>query len=174
MGQHCERMSSQWTDGQVLDIWPEMVKLTLGIVGKTLFDADVESESDKVGRALAAAVSRYRAFKLPLAKVLESVPLPSMIRYHKGKEQLRKVVLQLIEERRRSGKDHGDLLSTLLLIQDETNGGRQMASEEVWDEALTFFIAGYDTIATALMWTWYLLSQHPEVEARLHEEIDNV
>ena len=174
MGQHCERMSSRWVNGEVLDIWPEMVKLTLGIVGKTLFDADVESESDKVGNAMAAAVSRYRAFKLPLAKVLESMPLPRMIRFKKGKEHLRKVVLGLIEERRRSGKDHGDLLSMLLLIEDEANGGRRMTSEEVWDEALTFFIAGYDTIATALMWTWYLLSEHPEVEARLHAEIDEV
>lgn len=174
MGQHCERMSSSWVDEQMLDIFPEMVKLTLGIVGKTLFDADVESESDKVGRAMAAAVSRYRAFKLPLANVLESMPLPRMLRFKRGKEHLRKVVLRLIEERRRSGKDHGDLLSMLLFIEDETNDRRRMTSEEVWDEALTFFIAGYDTIATALMWTWYLLSEYPEVEARLHEEIDDV
>ena len=174
MGEHCERMSSQWHDGQVLDIWPYLVKLTLGIVGKTLFDADVESESDRVGRAMSAAVSRYRAYKLPLAKLLERMPLPSMIRFHRGKEHLRRVVFELIEERRRSGKDHGDLLSMLLLAEDEEDGQRRMTSEEIWDEALTFFIAGYDTIATALMWTWYLLSQHPEVEARLHAEVDEV
>lgn len=174
MGEHCERMSSQWSDGQVLDVWPEMVRLTLGIVGKTLFNADVESESDEVGRAMSAAVSRYRAFKLPLAKVLETMPLPSMLYFHRGKERLRRVVLELIEERRLSGRDHGDLLSMLLLAEDEVNGGRRMTAEEVWDEALTFFIAGYDTIATAMIWTWYLLSKHPEVEARLHAEVDEV
>lgn len=172
MGEHCERMSSEWRDGQVVDIWPDMVRLTLAIVGKTLFDADVESESDRVGRAMSAAVSRYRAFKLPMAKVLERMPLPSMVRFHRGKNRLRRVVLDLIEERRLSGKDHGDLLSMLLLAEDEENDKRRMTPEEVWDEALTFFIAGYDTIATALMWTWYLLSQHPEVEARLHAEVD--
>jgi cytochrome P450 len=104
--------------------------------------------------------------------LLERMPLPSMVRFHRGKKRLRQVVLDLIEERRLSGKDHGDLLSMLLLAEDEEDGRRRMTSEEVWDEALTFFIAGYDTIATALMWTWYLLSQHPEVEARLHAEVD--
>ena len=171
MGEHCERMSSRWVDGQVLDVWPKMVELTLGIVGKTLFDANVESESDEVGRAMSAAVSRYRAFKLPLAKVFERMPLPNMIRYQRGKTRLRRVVLKLIDERRRTNRDHGDLLSMLLLAEDDVNGGRRMMAEEVWDEALTFFIAGYDTIATAMMWTWYLLSQHPEVEERLHEEV---
>jgi cytochrome P450 len=174
MGDHCERISSQWRDGEVRDIWPDLVRLTLGIVGKTLFDADVESKSDEVGRAMDAAASRYRAFKLPMAKLLESMPLPSMHSFHKGKERLRQVVLKLIEERRRTGKDHGDLLSMLLLSEDDTEGGRRMTPEEVWDEALTFFIAGYDTIATALMWTWYLLSEHPEVETRLHAEVDEV
>src|SRR6185503_4124114 len=104
MGKHCERLSSQWTDGAMLDIWPEMVRLTLGIVGKTLFDADVESKSDEVGRAMTAAASRYRAFKLPLARVLESMPLPSMVQFHRGKERLRRVVFKLIEERRCSGR----------------------------------------------------------------------
>jgi cytochrome P450 len=174
MGEHCERTSSRWHDGQVLDIWPDLVQLTLGIVGKTLFDADVESESDEVGHAMNAAASRYKTFRLPLAKLLESLPLPGVIRFHKGKEHLRQIVLNLIEDRRRSGKDHGDLLSMLLLAEDDEDDGRRMTSEEIWDEALTFFIAGYDTIATALMWTWYLLSQHPEVEARLHAEVDNV
>lgn len=174
MGEHCERMSSQWTDGQVLDIWPEMVRLTLGIVGKTLFNADVQSKSDEVGQAMTAAASRYRAFKLPLAKLLESMPLPQMIQFQRGKERLRRVVFKLIEERRKSGRDHGDLLSMLLLAEDENNDGRRMTPEEIWDEALTFFIAGYDTIATAMMWTWYLLAQHPDVEARLHAEVDEV
>ena len=174
MGDHCERVSSRWHDGQVLDITPDMVQLTLGIVGKTLFNADMESESDEVGRAMSAAVSRYRSFRLPMAKLLESMPLPSVIRFHKGKEHLRRVVFNLIEERRRSDKDHGDLLSMLLLAEDEEEGGRRMTPEEIWDEALTFFIAGYDTIATALMWTWYLLSQHPDMEARLHAEVDTV
>ncbi|HEV3468388.1 MAG TPA: cytochrome P450 [Pyrinomonadaceae bacterium] len=169
-----EHTSARWRDGQVLDLWPEMLRLTLGVVGKTLFGADVDSEADEVGRAMRAAVSRYRAFRLPLARLLESLPLARMMQYRRGKERLRRVVFKLIEERRREGRDHGDLLSMLLLAEDAEEGGRRLTPEQVWDEAVTLFIAGYDTMATALMWTFYLLSEHPEVEARLHEEIETV
>ncbi|HEU4594622.1 MAG TPA: cytochrome P450 [Pyrinomonadaceae bacterium] len=174
MAASTERCSARWRDGEVLDVWAEMLRLTLGIVGKTLFSADVESEADEVGRAMRAAVSRYRAFKLPFAKLLERTPLPRMRRFRQGKEQLQKVVLELIAERTRSGADAGDLLSMLLLAEDDGAGAQRMTPRQVWDEALTIFIAGYDTMATALMWTWYLLSQHAEAEARLHAELDEV
>ncbi len=174
MSASAERHSARWRDGEVRDGWTEMQRLALGIVGKTLFSADVESEADEVGRAMRAAVSRDRAFKLPFAKLLERTPLPRMRHFHRGKEQLQKVVLGLIEERRLSGADHGDLLSMLLLSEDDGAGGRRMSARQVWDEALTIFIAGYDTMATALMWTWYLLSENPEAEARLHAELDEV
>ncbi len=174
MAASAERCSAGWRDGEVLDVWAEMLRLTLGIVGKTLFSADVESEADEVGRAMRAAVSRYRAFKLPFAKLLERTPLPRMRRFRQGKEQLQKVVLGLIEERTRSGEDTGDLLSMLLLAEDDGADAQRMSPRQVWDEALTIFIAGYDTMATALMWTWYLLSQHAEAEARLHAELDEV
>lgn len=174
MGAGAERCSGRWRDGQVLDIWPEMLRLTLAIVGKTLFGADVESKDDEVGQAMRAATLQYRAFKLPLARLLERMPLPHIRRFHRGKERLRRVVLDIIEERRASGADRGDLLAMLLLAEEEESPGRRMTPEQVWDEALTIFIAGYDTTATALMWTWYLLSQNPEAEGRLHAELDGV
>src|SRR5256714_3817697 len=167
-----ERCSARWQDGEVLDIWPEMLRLTLSIVGKTLFSADVESKDDEVGQAMRDALARYRTFRLPLASLIERLPLPAMRLVVRGKDRLRRVVLQIIEERRRTGRDHGDLLSMLLLAEDEDGGGERLTAEQVWDEAVTLFIAGYDTIATALMWTWYLLSGHPEVEAKLHAELD--
>lgn len=169
-----ERCSARWHDGQTLDIWREMQRLTLDIVGKTLFSADVEAQDDEVGQAMRAATLQYRAFKLPFAKFFERLPLPHLLRFHRGKQRLRNVVLELIEERRRNGADRGDLLSMLLLAEEEGVHGHAMTPEQVWDEALTIFIAGYDTTATALMWTWYLLSQHPEVEEKLHAEIDAV
>ena len=169
-----ERCSSRWQGGEVLDIWPEMLRLTLSIVGKTLFSADVESKDDEVGQAMRDALTRYRTFRLPLASLLERLPLPAMRLVVRGKDRLRRVVLQIIEERRRTGRDHGDLLSMLLLAEDEGGGGERLTAEQVWDEAVTLFIAGYDTIATALMWTWYLLSEHTEVEAKLHAELDEV
>jgi len=151
-----------------------MLRLTLGIVGKTLFSADVESKDDEVGQAMKAATLQYRSFKLPFAKLLERMPLPHIRRFHRGKERLRRIVLEIIEERRRDGLDHGDLLSMLLLSEEKGVGGPPMLPEQVWDEALTIFIAGYDTTATALMWTWFLLSQHPQAEAKLHAELDEV
>jgi len=169
--EHC---GERWQDGQTKDIWREMQRLTLDIVGKTLFSADVEAKDDEVGQAMRAATLQYRTFKLPFAKLFERLPLPHLVRFHRGKQRLRNVVLELIEERRRDGADRGDLLSMLLLAEAEGTNGHAMTAEQVWDEALTIFIAGYDTTATALMWTWYLLSLHPEVEAKLHAEIDSV
>jgi cytochrome P450 len=173
MGAAADRLASRWRDAEVLDVWPEMLRLTLGIVGRTLFGADVESESDEVGGAMRAATLQYRAFKLPGAKLWERLPLPHLLRFQRGKRRLREVVLRLVEERRREGRDHGDLLSMLLAAEGE-GGGARMTAEQVWDEALTIFIAGYDTTATALMWTWYALSQNPEAESRLHAELDEV
>jgi cytochrome P450 len=171
MGAAADALASRWRDREVLDVWPEMLRLTLGIVGRTLFGADVESESDEVGGAMRAATLQYRAFKLPGAKVWERLPLPHLVRFQRGKRRLREVVLRLIEERRRGGRDHGDLLSMLLSAEGDDG---MMTPAQVWDEALTIFIAGYDTTATALLWTWYALSQNPEAEARLHEELDAV
>ncbi|MCA1619998.1 MAG: cytochrome P450 [Acidobacteria bacterium] len=168
-----DRLASRWRDGEVLDVWPEMLRLTLGIVGRTLFGADVESESDEVGSAMRAATLQYRTFRLPGAKLWERLPLPHLLRFQRGKRRLREVVLRLIDERRRDGADRGDLLSMLLLAEGEGGGGA-MTPEQVWDEALTIFIAGYDTTATALMWTWYALSRNPSAESCLHEELDAV
>lgn len=168
-----ERCSSRWQDGQVLDVWPEMLRTALSIVGKTLFSADVESKDDEVGRAMNHALIRYQTFRLPFASLLDRLPLLAMRLAARGTNRLRKVVMQIIEERRRTGHDHGDLLSMLLIAENDNNGDN-LSAEQVWDEALTLFIAGYDTIATALMWTWYLLSEYPEIEAKLHAELDDV
>jgi cytochrome P450 len=166
--------SSNWEDGQVKDVWREMLRMTLDIVGKTLFSADVESKDDEVGQAMKAATLQYRAFKLPLAKLFERLPLPQIRRFHRGKQRLRELVLEIIEQRRSEGRDYGDLLSMLLMAEEEGEPNSRMTAEQVWDEALTIFIAGYDTMATALMWTWYLLAKNPEVETKLHAELDEV
>src|SRR5207248_449114 len=92
------------------------------------------------------------------------------IRLRRARRTLDQSSYKIIDDRRRSGTDTGDLLSMLLEARDEDDGG-QMTDEQVRDEALTLFLAGHETTANALTWTWYLLSQHPEVEARLHEEI---
>lgn len=80
----------------------------------------------------------------------------------------------MIEERRVGVKDRGDILSMLLLAQDEEGDRSGMTDLQVRDEAMTLFLAGHETTANALTWTWYLLSQHPSVEKRLHEELNTV
>ena len=177
MVEHAARLSQRWMDGQRLDIAREMRRLTLFIAGKTLFDADVEADADEVVQALTQAmgmVGLARTPVLPFVTLLKRSLMsgrrlpPSPVR-----EQLDAVIYRIINERRRSGTDRGDLLSMLLAAQDEESG-RRMTDEQVRDEAMTLFLAGHETTANALSWTWYLLSQHNEVEAKLHEEIDTV
>jgi len=174
MTHHAARTRERWREGEILDIWQEMMRLTLAVVGKTLFDADVESEAPEIGKALTDVMQLFERITNPLSGLLDKLPLPGNIRWLKAKKRLDSTIYRIIHERRASGEDRGDLLSMLLLAQDEEGDGGSMTDEQLRDEAMTLFIAGHETTANALTWTWYLLSQHPEVEARLHEEIDNV
>ncbi|HEX8503588.1 MAG TPA: cytochrome P450 [Pyrinomonadaceae bacterium] len=173
MGAAAARCSDRWRDGETLDIWHEMLRTTLGIVGRTLFSADVEAQDDEVGGAVRDAMVRFRVYKLPGSDARAALSLPQLVRLRRGERKLRGLVLGLIEERRRDGRDRGDLLSMLMLSGGE-GGGDAMTPEQLWQEALTIFIGGFDTVATALMWTFYALSQNPEAEARLHAELDSV
>jgi cytochrome P450 len=120
---------------------------------------------------MTSVLQMFRLLLLPFSEYLDKLPLPSIRRFEKARARLDATIYGLIRERRNSGQDTGDLLSMLLLAQDE---GDEMSDEQVRDEALTLFLAGHETTANALTWTWYLLSQHPEVERRLHDEIDAV
>jgi cytochrome P450 len=164
----------QWPAGKPLDIAHEMMRLTLVIAGKTLFDADVESEASDVGAALTETMSLFERVTNPFAPLLEKLPLPSNFRFLKAKQKLDEIIYGIINERRRSGEDRGDLLSMLLMAQDTEGDGGVMTDEQVRDEAMTLFLAGHETTANALAWTWHLISQHPAVEAKLHTELDAV
>lgn len=169
-----EQTRSRWAPGETLDISQEMMRLTLAIVGKTLFDADVEAEASEIGKALTDVMQLFDRITTPFAGLLEKLPLPSNIRWLKAKQRLDSTMYRIINERRLTGEDRGDLLSMLLLAQDDEGDGSGMTDAQLRDEAMTLFVAGHETTANALTWTWYLLSQHPEVEAKLHEEIDGV
>jgi len=165
------RWRERWRAGSTLDISTEMPHLTLSIVAKTLFSADVESEASEIGAAMTTVLEMFRLLLMPFAEYLEKLPLPHVRRFEKARARLDATIYGLIRERRTSGVDTGDLLSMLLFAQDEESG---MTDEQVRDEALTLFLAGHETTANALTWTWYLLSQHPEIERRFHDEIDAV
>lgn len=168
-----EKMSAEWHDGEIRDIDQEMMRLTLWIVGKTLFSANVEDEADEVGKAMTTLVSAFDFLILPFSELLEKLPLPPLRKVRQARETLDEIIYKIIDERRKSGQDKGDLLSMLLLAQDEDTGSA-MTDLQVRDECLTLFLAGHETTANALTWTFYLLSQHPQAEKKFHAELDEV
>jgi cytochrome P450 len=168
-----EKMSGEWRDGDVRDIDREMMRLTLWIVGRTLFSANVEDDANEVGAAMTTIVSMFNFLLLPFSEILEKLPLPHSNKFRNAKKTLDDVIYKIINERRASGEDKGDLLSMLLQAQDEETGGF-MSDLQIRDEALTLFLAGHETTANALTWTFYLLSQNPEKEAKFHRELDEV
>jgi cytochrome P450 len=170
---YADRMRQGWADGATADIAREMNRLTLSIVGKTLFDVDVEQQAAAVGEALTAVMESFWMMMLPFAEVLERLPVPKLRRARMARARLDAIIYRMIADRRASGRDHGDLLSMLLTAQDEDEGGG-MTDQQVRDEAMTIFLAGHETTANALTWTWYLLGGAPDVEARLHAELDRV
>ncbi|HEY2908230.1 MAG TPA: cytochrome P450 [Vicinamibacterales bacterium] len=174
MVEYADRQRGSWADGATVDMAQEMNRLTLSVVGKTLFDADVASQAREVGEALTGVMESFWTLMLPFSNVIERLPLPRMRRSRSARERLDAIIYGLIRERRASGGDRGDLLSMLLLAQDDEDKGRGMSDLQVRDEAMTIFLAGHETTANALMWTWYLLSQAPDAERRLHDEIDRV
>ena len=168
-----EKMAAAWTNGETLDIDKEMMHLTLQIVGRTLFSSEVSGEVDSVSRAMKTMVESFNFLVLPYSQWLQKLPFGPSGRFREARSTLDGIIYGIINERRRSGVDNGDLLSMLLLAQDEDDGGT-MTDEQVRDEALTLFLAGHETTANAMTWTWYVLSQNPEAEAKLHEELDRV
>ena len=161
-----DRMA-EWQDGQTLDVDQEMMMLTLMIVGRTLFDADASTTANQVKKAVDVVQKASNTANLLPAWV----PTPLRIRSRRANAMLDRIVYGFIDQRRATGEDRGDLLSMLLLSEDED--GERMTDEQVRDEAVTLFLAGHETTANTLNWTWWLLAQHPEAEARLHAELDS-
>src|SRR5918911_4052132 len=172
MAEYGARRRARWQDGETLDIAQEMMSLTLAIVGKTLFDADVEGEAKTIGGALTDIMHMFDRLTTPFPWLLELLPLPSNRRFARARARLDETVYRIINERRATGEDRGDLLSMLLMATDTEGDGSGMNDLQLRDEAMTIFLAGHETTANALTWTWYLLSQNSEAEARLHAELD--
>lgn len=173
MTEFAEKMRDEWTDGEVRDIDREMMRLTLQIVAKTLFGANVTDEADEVGEAMTSLINMFNFLVLPFSELLEKLPLPQTKRLHRSRETLDRVIYSIIDRRRKSGEDNGDLLSMLLMTQDETDG-TAMSDRQVRDEALTLFMAGHETTANAMTFTWYLLSENAEKREKLYLELDEV
>ena len=169
-----ERHQQRWTNGEVIDVHQEMMRLTLAIVGKTLFDTDVEGDSQEIGHALNTFMHLFKFAVLPFSEILEKLPIPPVLRMKKARARLDRIIYRFIEERRRSGEDRGDLLSMLLAAEDNEAGGKRMDNDQIRDECVTLILAGHETTANALTWTLYLLAQHPKIAERLKRELDHV
>lgn len=172
MVHYSQATRSGWRDGQKVNMASEMGSLALSIVGKTLFGSEVGTEAQGVADALDHILPLDNTVIGPFGSWLIRVPFPSHRRFFKSLAYIDEVLYKMIKEHRASG-DQGDLLSMLLAAQDEDDGHR-MNDMQVRNEAITLFLAGHETTAVAMTWTWYLLSQHPDVEARMHEELDRV
>ena len=174
---YASAMVETWHDSAELDMSREMMRLTLGVVAKTLFSADVTSEADDIGAALTQVMVLFDMVLMPFSEWIEKLPLPSIRRFEKARDFLDQTIYGIIAERRASNEDKGDLLSMLLLAQDEDGNGLtnvSMSDKQIRDEALTLFLAGHETTANALMWAWYLLSENPSAAEKFYDEVDRV
>jgi cytochrome P450 len=172
MVDYTRRLTSQWQAGGVRDVHRDMMRLTLQIVVRCLFSADVSHDVDDIGATLKELVKPF-ASQATLGWILNNrLPTPYHFRFHALAKKIDKVVYRIIAERRADGKDEGDLLSMLLAARDED--GSQMSDRQLRDEVMTLFLAGHETTALTLAWSWYLLGTNPEAEAKFHAELDEV
>lgn len=171
MQRRTAQMLDRWQDGQTLDAHVAMMDLTMEIVAEALFSADVSGDANLVSQAMNVMLENFsrrnRQFFIP-----DWLPTPSRRKFLHSVKQLDRIVYGFIQARRsgQTGAGGGDLLDMLLAARDEENTG--MTDKQLRDEVMTLFLAGHETTANALSWTWLLLSQNPEVEARLHRELD--
>jgi len=166
MERYARRALAEWPEQ--FDMARAMMRLTLGIVGETLFSEDLLGSADSIGRDFNTIQHHgARQLRIPFR-------LPRSRKVADALERLNGTIYRKIRERRASKEDRGDLLSMLLLTTEESTAevsqGAALTDEQVRDEAMTLFIAGHETTAQALAWSWYLLARNPEVFNRLRSE----
>jgi len=166
--------AASWRDGEQIALDQELMQLTLRIVGKTLFNTELRSAAvDEVVRSMPTVLSGITKRTFAPTKLLEKLPTAENRRFNQANRWLREVVDRIIAEYRRSEVDNGDVVSMLLLARDEETG-EGMSDAQVRDEVVTMLLAGTETIADTLSWALHVLGQRPDVEARLHAEVDEV
>jgi cytochrome P450 len=166
-----ERWEPLAVEGRVFDIFEEMARLTLKIVGRELLSIDLSDQAEVIGRAFTVGNERFAHFDLGM--LLPFLPTQRNLRFRRAVRTLHQVVDEIIAQRRRESRDRGDLLSMLLEARDEETG-EGMDDRQLRDEILTLILAGHETTANALSWTWYLLSQNPSAQQKLESELHEV
>lgn len=175
MVERAAAMRARWKPGQTFDMSAAMMELTLEIVARTLFATDVTSEVRQINDEVNVIMRLYNyLIALPRAESYLRWPVPGLVRFRKARARLDAVVYRMIAERRAAKEDRGDLLSMLLAGRDEAKNNEGMSDRQLRDEVITIFLAGYETVANALTWTWYLLAKNPAAAKQMEQEIDGV
>jgi len=176
MAAHGDRWQAARVDGEVIDMHRAMMGLALAVVSNVLLGADVSADSAAIGDAMDTGVRWFQQASTRLLTLPLVVPTPRNRRTRAALAVVKRTVRRIIAEHRAGdGAERGardDLLTLLLAARDEA--GKPMGNKQLLDEVLTIFLAGHETTALALTWAFYLLATHPEVEARLHAEVDAV
>lgn len=173
---HIEKWRTASESGKPFDIAEDMMHLTLRIVGLTLLGSDVSADVDSVGTAVSCLLREGNRRLLSLTHFTEKLPLPKNLVYKRHLDTLNSIIYSIIEKRRAnpgSSTPSGDLLSMFMAAQDEETGER-MSNQQLRDEVMTMFLAGHETTANLLAWTFYLLSRHPGIERKVREELQTV
>src|SRR5215475_5819220 len=171
MVEYAERAMRGWKSGEVRDIHEDMMQITLQVVGKTLFDADLTRDVHEVGETLKILLKLAADFGKSILIPLW-VPTLRNLRARIGIRRIEKIIYRIIAQKRAEGRDTGDLLSMLLAVQDED--GSRMTDKQLRDETITLFHAGHETTANALSWTLWLLGKNPSAEKKCFEELNSV
>jgi cytochrome P450 len=166
-------MVDAWDGRPEVDVHAEMMRLTLSIVGDALFGVDLAAESERSSAALTTTLEVINDRLMSPWAPPRWIPTPTNRRFYKAIGVLDELVETIIAGRRRDAVEHHDLLGMFMAIQDADTGER-MDDRQLRDEVMTMVLAGHETTANALAWTWLLLAQHPEAERRLHAELDEV
>lgn len=169
-GEMLDRWQQSAQNGQPLDVANEFMRVTLDIVSRAMFSTDTTGFSEEIGRSLPIVLDRTNDRFWALVDT-SGLPTPRNRRYWKALAALDRVVYQVIEERRGSKETPDDLLTMLLETVDEETG-EQMTDQQLRDEVMTIYLAGHETTANALSWAHMVISQHPEVQRKLHAEVD--
>jgi cytochrome P450 len=167
----CARdVRESWHEGKKVDVVQEMMALTLRVVARTLFSTEIKDEVGEIAGAIYTIMGMYKwLVTLPAIEKLVRLPLPIIGRFLRSRERLDRLAYAMIDAHRglaRAGCPP-DLLSAMLASTD----GDGVRANGIRDQVITIFLAGYETTAVALSWTWYLLSLNPQVEKHLHEEL---
>ena len=172
MTKYATEMVNEWNDLATIDIEREMTDVTMRIIASTMFDVDLKSTGDEIGQLMQTIL------RIGQQQLKELIPRPNWwpsLAYRRQQtalNDLKRILAEIITTRRKTGKDHGDLLSMLLLSRDED--GDILSDSEALAEAITLFVAGHETTAVTLMWALKLLAEHPQKRNKLHAELDHV